>query len=278
MMKQLYCVERDGQARNRPQQDEEVGRGQRKKYRRIQSDSESSEEFQSVEKQVSAKKIQAIRARSFLEQYKADKESSKDAATSKTATSGNESELNEQILGELKEIKSVLVETLTLLKNGCTPLLTAPVTSSLVTPPEPASDLLAQESSPVLPAPRACLQPLHVKDTRSIGDCKKVRIGPNTSITAEQFGHVKWTDAKKATKDLLISVFGRRILATHCYTGKCSNAFKNKDAKPQLDPEKVSDIISYIKSKFNTEVSVIKKAISEKCSDECKLSKRRNCV
>ncbi|KAA0712499.1 hypothetical protein E1301_Tti021506 [Triplophysa tibetana] len=151
MMKQLYCVERDSQARNRPQQDEEVGRGQRKKYRRILSDSESSEEFQ-------------------------------------------------------------------------------------------------------------------------------VRIGPNTSITAEQYGHVKWTDAKKATKDLLISVFGRRILATHCYTGKCSNAFKNKDAKPQLDPEKASDIISYIKSKFNIEVSVIKKAISEKCSDECKLSKRRNCV
>ncbi|KAI7790351.1 putative general transcription factor 3C polypeptide 1-like, partial [Triplophysa rosa] len=71
MMKQLYCAERDSQARNIPQQDE-VGRGQHKKYRRILSDSESSEEFHFVEKKASAK-IHAIRARSFLEQYKADK-------------------------------------------------------------------------------------------------------------------------------------------------------------------------------------------------------------
>ena len=73
--------------------------------------------------------------------------------------------------------------------------------------------------------------------------CFQVRIGPNTSIGAEQFGHMKWTDAKKAAKDLLVAVFGRATLATHCYTGTSSNAFKDKEAKPQLEAQKVSDII-----------------------------------
>ncbi|KAK7163532.1 hypothetical protein R3I93_007553 [Phoxinus phoxinus] len=72
----------------------------------------------------------------------------------------------------------------------------------------------------------------------------EVRIVPNTSIGAEQFGHMKWTDAKKAAKDLLVAVFGRATLATHCYTGKRSNAFKDKESKPQLEAQKVSDIIS----------------------------------
>ncbi|CAM4572459.1 unnamed protein product [Leuciscus chuanchicus] len=121
-------------------------------------------------------------------------------------------------------------------RKGCTPLMTAPVQPL----PGPTSDLPAPESSPVVPAPSSLLP---VNETRSNNDCKKVRIGPNTSIGAEQFGHMKWTDAKKAAKDLLVAVFGRATLATHCYTGKSSNAFKDKEAKPQLEAQKVSDII-----------------------------------
>ncbi|KAK7156847.1 hypothetical protein R3I94_006786 [Phoxinus phoxinus] len=149
------------------------------------------------------------------------------------------------------------------------------MTEPVQTLPGPTSDLPAPESSAVVPAPSSLL-PLRLKETRSIDDCKKVRIGPNTSIGAEQFGHMKWTDAKKAAKDLLVAVFGRATLATHCYTGKRSNAFKDKEAKPQLEAQKVSDIISYIKNKFNIEASIIKKAISQKCADECKMSKRRH--
>ncbi|KAK2906447.1 hypothetical protein Q8A67_005432 [Cirrhinus molitorella] len=80
------------------------------------------------------------------------------------------------------------------------------------------------------------------------GSCEEthqnVRIGLNTSITAEQFARVKWTDPRKATKDLLMAVFGRITLSTHCYTGRCSNAFKDRTGKPPLESEKVSDIIS----------------------------------
>jgi hypothetical protein len=35
----------------------------------------------------------------------------------------------------------------------------------------------------------------------------------------------------------------REILCTHSISGKASNAFKEKDAKPQLDPEKVKSVL-----------------------------------
>ncbi|XP_051558971.1 uncharacterized protein LOC127443933 [Myxocyprinus asiaticus] len=232
MLKQLYSVEKSQSNRNRPREDTELRRGQHQKNRnRTLSESDSSEEID---------------------------EPSRDAATEATR---NEVGCNEQILAELKEIKSVLVNILELVKNGCTPVITAPVHTLVVTPPVLASDMPAPESTSVVPAP-------------SSGDFKKVRIGPNTIISAEDFAHVKWLDPKKATKDLLMAVFGRRTLATHCYTGKCSNAFKGKPAKPQLVPQNVSDIIRYIKNKFNVEGTLIKKAISQKCADECKRSKR----
>jgi hypothetical protein len=34
----------------------------------------------------------------------------------------------------------------------------------------------------------------------------------------------------------------REVMCTHSITGKASNAFKDKDAKPQLDAEKVRSI------------------------------------
>ncbi|XP_076131061.1 uncharacterized protein LOC143140002 [Alosa pseudoharengus] len=80
-----------------------------------------------------------------------------------------------------------------------------------------------------------------------------VHIGPSTSITQLQYGSIKWFNAKKATKDLLLAVFGRSILASHSYTGKQSNAFRAKAAKPQLNPVKVSDIINYITIRFGVD-------------------------
>ncbi|KAG5277664.1 hypothetical protein AALO_G00089990 [Alosa alosa] len=101
-----------------------------------------------------------------------------------------------------------------------------------------------------------------------------VHIGPSTSITQHQYGSIKWFNAKKATKDLLLAVFGRSILASHSYTGKQSNAFRTKAAKPQLNPVKVSDIINYITKRFGVDQGEVK-AISEKCADQEKMEKRR---
>ncbi|KAG5269535.1 hypothetical protein AALO_G00203100 [Alosa alosa] len=59
------------------------------------------------------------------------------------------------------------------------------------------------------------------------------------------------------------------------YTGKQSNAFRTKAAKPQLNPVKVSDIINYITKRFGVDQLEVKKAISEKCADQEKMEKRR---
>lgn len=67
-------------------------------------------------------------------------------------------------------------------------------------------------------------------------------------ISASQFSNIKWGDPKKATRELCVAVFGRQVLRTHSLTGKTSNAFRHKEAKPQLDPDKVADIIG--KPKF----------------------------
>ncbi|KAK1169908.1 protein insensitive-like [Acipenser oxyrinchus oxyrinchus] len=82
-------------------------------------------------------------------------------------------------------------------------------------------------------------------------------------------------DPKKATKELCCAVFGWKILATHSLTGKTSNAFRNKEAKPSLDPGKTADIIHFINAKTGMEKKIIKQAISQKCSDEEKISKRK---
>lgn len=71
-----------------------------------------------------------------------------------------------------------------------------------------------------------------------------MHIGPSTAITQQQFTGIKWGDPQKAAKDLLLAVFGRAVLRTHSYTGRQSNAFADKPAKPQLNVANVSDVIS----------------------------------
>ncbi|XP_041920663.1 protein insensitive-like isoform X2 [Alosa sapidissima] len=125
------------------------------------------------------------------------------------------------------------------------------------------------------PAPPAPTPPSASATTICSTNNTDVHIGPSTSITQLQYGSVKWFNAKKATKDLLLAVFARSILASHSYTGKQSNAFRTKAAKPQLNPVKVSDIINYITKRFGVDQLEVKKAISEKCADQEKMEKRR---
>ena len=37
-------------------------------------------------------------------------------------------------------------------------------------------------------------------------------------------------------------LWSSEVMASHSITGKSSNAFKSKEAKPQLDPDKISTI------------------------------------
>ncbi|KAG5262274.1 hypothetical protein AALO_G00294150 [Alosa alosa] len=105
---------------------------------------------------------------------------------------------------------------------------------------------------------------------------RTIHIGPTVKITATQYAHIKWSDPRKATKDLLMAVFGRQVLATHSYTGKLSNAFLGRQPKPQLNSAKTSDILNYITNKFGVDPALVKQAISQKCADEAKLARRRS--
>ena len=65
----------------------------------------------------------------------------------------------------------------------------------------------------------------------------------NIDLTKGQYATIK---QKSTLKDFVYSIMGmlwtREVMCTHSITGKTSNAFKDKDAKPQLDAEKVKSI------------------------------------
>ena len=71
----------------------------------------------------------------------------------------------------------------------------------------------------------------------------QISFGPNTFITKAQYQVVK---SKGTLKEYVYSIMGmlwsRETLCTHSMTGRVSNAFKEKEAKPQLDKEKVQGI------------------------------------
>ena len=68
-------------------------------------------------------------------------------------------------------------------------------------------------------------------------------LGPNVYITKPQH---KVLQSKRDVKDYVYAImsmmWSREVLCTHSITGKASNAFKEKNAKPQLDQEKVKAI------------------------------------
>ena len=67
---------------------------------------------------------------------------------------------------------------------------------------------------------------------------------PNIDLTKGQHRAVK---SKSNLKDFVYAIMGmlwtREVLCTHSISEKASNAFKEKDAKPQLDPQKVKSIL-----------------------------------
>lgn len=50
----------------------------------------------------------------------------------------------------------------------------------------------------------------------------------------------------------MLAAFGRRVLTNFSVTGKTSNAFRKKEAKPQLDQDKLYEIIG--ETKFTEKV------------------------
>ena len=81
------------------------------------------------------------------------------------------------------------------------------------------------------------------KSVSNIYTLFQVSLRPSIAVPK---GQQKVLKGKANLKDFVYSIMGmlwtREVLSTHSITGKSSNAFKERDAKPQLDQEKCKDI------------------------------------
>nr|CAI5837396.1 unnamed protein product [Callosobruchus analis] len=99
------------------------------------------------------------------------------------------------------------------------------------------------------------------------GRVKLVQIGSSgTKVEKHIFDSINWNSYTAATRKLLISLFPRKILATHSLTGKPS---------PALDPSIINDIIEVVSKKCKVPESLVRSAITTKCADENKLYRKR---
>ncbi|KAF9411275.1 hypothetical protein HW555_009889 [Spodoptera exigua] len=96
-----------------------------------------------------------------------------------------------------------------------------------------------------------------------------------TLVPQRKFRKVKWTSYTVATRTLLVAVFPRRVLATHSLSGKKSPAFLNKPPKDCLNEQIVDDVILEVLSRFKVTKSMVRKVITTKCADECKMLRTR---
>ncbi|CAH2008228.1 unnamed protein product [Acanthoscelides obtectus] len=105
----------------------------------------------------------------------------------------------------------------------------------------------------------------------------KVQIGSNaTKIDRTVYDAVNWSSYTAATRKLLITVFPRKVLATHSLTGRPSPAFVGlKEKKIRLDPEIVDDIVEIVIKKCSVPATLVRSAITTKCADENKLYRKR---
>ncbi|XP_041957377.1 early boundary activity protein 2-like isoform X2 [Alosa sapidissima] len=180
------------------------------------------------------------------------------------------------IANQLNEMRCLLLEMrekIINLERTVRDQITQPASSTLSRSP-----LLPSSSSPSPPSrtTSSTSPPSRTTSSTSPPSPVQIHIGPTVKITATQYGHIKWSDPRKATKDLLMAVFGRQVLATHSYTGELSNAFLGRQPKPQLNSAKTSDILNYITNKFGVDPALVKQAISQECADEAKLARRRS--
>ncbi|XP_041946205.1 BEN domain-containing protein 6-like isoform X3 [Alosa sapidissima] len=267
-MKALEALERG--CRNAATGTEERGRGLREKRPPAQFSPASSEEHEedTNPKLKGKKNLTKALSLQFLNEYEES-----EPGYSRDVNPAADSSIANQ-LNEMRCLLLEMREKIINLERTVRDQITQPASSTL----SRSSPLLPSSSSPSPPSRTTSSSPPPSRTTSSTSPPSPVQIhiGPTVKITATQYAHIKWSDPRKATKDLLMAVFGRQVLATHSYTGKLSNAFLGRQPKPQLNSAKTSDILNYITNKFGVDPALVKQAISQKCADEAKLARRRS--
>ncbi len=71
----------------------------------------------------------------------------------------------------------------------------------------------------------------------------QIPLCPNIVLTKGQHAVLRSKiNAKEFVYALMSMLWTREVLSTHSITGKASNAFKGRDAKPPLDQEKLKNL------------------------------------
>ncbi|XP_043977206.1 uncharacterized protein LOC122833579 isoform X1 [Gambusia affinis] len=83
------------------------------------------------------------------------------------------------------------------------------------------------------------------------------------------------SDFKKYVGALLMIIFDRDTLATHCLQGRKNNFTGEDSHKPPLPPEILKSLMDHVAEKFGVDTTQIKYAIRTKLNNEDKLLKKR---
>ncbi|XP_075980540.1 uncharacterized protein LOC142979495 [Anticarsia gemmatalis] len=113
-------------------------------------------------------------------------------------------------------------------------------------------------------------------ETPMSNDSDMVPIGNgHAKVPLRLLNDIDWNSHTNATRQLLQAVFPRRVLATHCLTGKQSPAFMNRPPKKILDPKLVEDIVKMVSTRCGVPKNLVRNSITIKCTDEAKLYRKR---
>ncbi|KAL0871332.1 hypothetical protein ABMA27_005074 [Loxostege sticticalis] len=139
----------------------------------------------------------------------------------------------------------------------------------------PQLTVAVPEISPQLPSgtnhPSFSRDAEHSSDDHVTAELARVPIGDgNAQVPAYLMKTINWNIYKIATRKLLKSVFGRRVLATHNLTGKVSPAFPDRMPKAKLDEALVNDIVQTVAERCNVTENTVRTCITIKCADEGK--------
>ncbi|XP_011547814.3 uncharacterized protein LOC105380030 [Plutella xylostella] len=190
----------------------------------------------------------------------------------------NDEELVEVIVPEPEEIVEpvkVLREAMKLAK------IVKPVKYGLIKHNSSKADAVVEKANTHIGTKRpASNQTTNSSDSpahASIINDEMVPIGSGkTMVPKYVYSKIKWDSYTAATRKLLMTVFPRRILATHSLTGKQSPAFADRPAKLCLDQKKVTDIIMTVTRNCNVKERLVRAAITTKCADENKMLRMRS--
>ncbi|XP_015248105.1 PREDICTED: uncharacterized protein LOC107096114 isoform X1 [Cyprinodon variegatus] len=119
---------------------------------------------------------------------------------------------------------------------------------------------------------------VHVGGVHNIpeDDLNFVYLAENIRVPKDLYERVAdMSDFKKYVGALLMILFDRDTLATHCLQGRKNNFTGEESHKPPLPPEILKSLMDHVAEKFGVDSTQIKYAIRTKLNNEDKLLKKR---